>query len=86
MNFCGVICEFNPFHNGHNYLISEAKKLTGTEIVCLMSGNFVQRGIPAICSKYERAKIAIGAFLYTKRYMNVESYPISCHLQVWVPP
>lgn len=59
MNFCGVICEFNPFHNGHNYLISEAKKLTGAEIVCLMSGNFVQRGIPAICSKYERAKYAI---------------------------
>ena len=59
MNFCGVICEFNPFHNGHNYLISEAKKLTNAEIVCLMSGNFVQRGIPAICSKYERAKIAI---------------------------
>ena len=59
MNFCGVICEFNPFHNGHNYLISQAKKITGAEIVCLMSGNFVQRGIPAICSKYIRAKQAI---------------------------
>ena len=61
MNFCGVICEFNPFHNGHNYLIQEAKKQTGYEIICLMSGNFVQRGIPAITSKYTRAKHAISA-------------------------
>lgn len=59
MNFCGVICEFNPFHNGHNYLISQAKKQTGCEIICLMSGNFMQRGIPAISSKYERAVHAI---------------------------
>ncbi len=61
MNFCGVICEFNPFHNGHNYIINEAKKATGAEIVCLMSGNFVQRGTPAITSKFERAKHAISA-------------------------
>ena len=59
MNFCAVICEFNPFHNGHNYLIQTAKKATGSEIVCLMSGNFVQRGIPAITTKQARAKIAI---------------------------
>ena len=56
MNFCGVICEFNPFHNGHEYLIQEAKKQTGQDIICLMSGNFVQRGEPAIVDKYERAK------------------------------
>jgi len=61
MNFCGVICEFNPFHNGHEYLIQEAKKQTNEDIVCLMSGNFVQRGEPAILSKYERAKNAISA-------------------------
>lgn len=59
MNFCGVICEFNPFHNGHEYLISQAKEKTQSEIICLMSGNFVQRGIPSIQSKYERAKHAI---------------------------
>ena len=59
MNFCGVICEFNPFHNGHEYLIQEAKKQTGQDIICLMSGNFVQRGEPAIVDKYERAKFAI---------------------------
>lgn len=61
MNFCGVICEFNPFHNGHNYIINQTKKITGAEIVCLMSGDFVQRGTPAITSKYTRAKHAIEA-------------------------
>lgn len=61
MNFCGVICEFNPFHNGHERLIIEAKKQTNAEIVCLMSGNFVQRGTPAIIDKHTRAKHAICA-------------------------
>ena len=59
MNFCGIVCEFNPFHNGHEYIIQEAKKLTNKEIICLMSGDFVQRGTPAIQSKYDRAKNAI---------------------------
>ena len=61
MNFCGIVCEFNPFHNGHEYIINEAKKQSGSEILCLMSGNFVQRGTPVIESKYERAKKAISA-------------------------
>ena len=56
MNFCGIICEFNPFHNGHEYLIQKAKELTGGDIVCIMSGNFMQRGIPAIEDKYSRFK------------------------------
>ncbi len=59
MDFCGVICEFNPFHNGHDYLIKQAKKQSGKEIVCLMSGNFVQRGEPAIANKFDRASWAI---------------------------
>ncbi len=59
MQLCGIICEFNPFHNGHKYLIDQAKKLTDSKIVCLMSGNFVQRGEPAFQEKYERAKNAI---------------------------
>ena len=61
MNFCGLICEFNPFHNGHEYIIKEAKKQTNAEVICLMSGNFVQRGTPAITDKYARAKHAISA-------------------------
>lgn len=59
MQLCGIICEFNPFHNGHKYLIDQAKKLTDGKIICLMSGNFVQRGEPAFQEKYERAKNAI---------------------------
>lgn len=59
MQFCGIICEFNPFHNGHKYLIEQAKKLTNSNIVCLMSGNFVQRGEPAFLEKYLRAKTAV---------------------------
>lgn len=61
MNFCGLICEFNPFHNGHEYIIKEAKKQTNADVLCLMSGNFVQRGTPAIMDKYTRAKHAIFA-------------------------
>lgn len=59
MQVCGIICEFNPFHNGHKYLIDEAKRLTQSKILCLMSGDFVQRGTPAIQEKYTRAKAAI---------------------------
>ena len=59
MQLCGIICEFNPFHNGHKYLIEQAKKITGETIICLMSGNFVQRGDPAIQEKYIRAKNAV---------------------------
>ena len=61
MNFCGVVCEFNPLHNGHKFLIEEAKKITNSNIICLMSGDFVQRGIPAIQTKQQRAKNAINA-------------------------
>lgn len=59
MNFCAVISEFNPFHNGHQYLLKKAKEITNLPCVCLMSGDFVQRGEPAIVDKYTRAKSAI---------------------------
>lgn len=55
----GVICEFNPLHEGHRYLLAEASK-TG-RVVCIMSGNFVQRGEVAVRDKYSRAKDAIEA-------------------------
>lgn len=61
MKFCAIIAEFNPFHNGHEYLIKQAKKTTGLPLMCLMSGDFVQRGEPAIIDKYTRAKCAIAA-------------------------
>ena len=53
----GIIAEFNPLHSGHEYLINEAKKLG--EVVCAISGNFVQRGDCAIVSKELRAKSAL---------------------------
>ena len=61
MNFSAIIAEFNPFHNGHEYLIKQAKEATGLPLMCLMSGDFVQRGEPAIVDKYARAKCAISA-------------------------
>jgi len=56
MKTAGIIAEYNPFHNGHNYHVEETKKLTGADyIVVAMSGNFVQRGAPAMIDKYARA-------------------------------
>lgn len=55
MTITGIIAEFNPFHNGHQYLLEQAK---GLKIVA-MSGNFVQRGEPAIIDKWTRAQIAL---------------------------
>ena len=54
-----VICEFNPFHNGHAYLLREARRLTNTPVVCVMSGSFTQRGEAAITDKFTRAAIAL---------------------------
>lgn len=53
-----VICEYNPFHFGHEYHISELKKQGGS-VVCVMSGDFCQRGEAAVPGKYERARAAL---------------------------
>ncbi len=60
MSIAVIIAEFNPFHNGHAYLISEAKKLCG-HVAVIMSGPFVQRGEPALTYKYRRARAALCA-------------------------
>lgn len=55
-----VICEYNPFHNGHKYQLTEHKRELGADtVVCLMSGSFVQRGAPAVYDKWTRAQDAI---------------------------
>lgn len=55
-----VISEFNPFHNGHRYLLKTAADKTGADAtVCFMSGNFVQRGEPAISDKHTRTAVAL---------------------------
>lgn len=60
MKTIGIIAEYNPFHNGHAYQIKRAKELSGADYaIIVMSGNFTQRGIPAIIDKYERTKNAL---------------------------
>ena len=62
MKFCGIVCEYNPFHNGHKYQIESIRKSTDADIiVCVMSGNFVQRGEPAIFDKFTRTKMALSS-------------------------
>lgn len=58
MSVIGIVCEFNPFHNGHKYLIDSVKK-DGDTVVCVMSGNFVQRAEPALFPKEYRVKSAL---------------------------
>ena len=57
MKVTGIIMECNPFHEGHEYLLREARKRTGADyIVTAMSGDYVQRGEPAVFDKYIRAE------------------------------
>ena len=61
MAIVGIICEYNPLHNGHRKQIRLIRQMLGedTTVVCCMSGNFVQRGAPAIVNKSLRAKMAV---------------------------
>lgn len=60
MKIVGLVTEYNPFHNGHKYHLEQSKLETNCNYsVAVMSGNFVQRGEPAICDKWTRAKMAI---------------------------
>ncbi len=62
MNITALITEYNPFHNGHLYHLQQARALTGAHgVMVLMSGNFVQRGLPALVDKYRRAEMALRA-------------------------
>lgn len=62
MSVLGLITEHNPFHNGHLHHLNQSKKITGCKFsVCVMSGNFIQRGEPALIDKWERARMAIKA-------------------------
>ena len=60
MKIAGIIAEYNPFHNGHLHHLAETRRLTGADaVVAVMSGDFVQRGVPAVCDKYIRAEAAL---------------------------
>lgn len=60
MKISGIITEYNPFHNGHIYHLNQTKEITKADaVICIMSGNFVQRGTPAIIDKWNRTKMAL---------------------------
>lgn len=60
MKTMAIICEYNPFHNGHAYQISQHRTQYGVDcVIAVMSGNFVQRGAPAVCDKWTRAEMAL---------------------------
>ena len=60
MKIVGLIAEYNPFHNGHAYHLAESLRASGADYaVAVMSGDFVQRGLPAVVDKYTRARMAL---------------------------
>lgn len=60
MKTCGIVAEYNPFHNGHIYQLNKARESSKCDcLIAIMSGNFVQRGEPAIIDKWTRAEAAI---------------------------
>lgn len=60
MSTVGIIAEYNPFHTGHAYQISEARRITGADhVLVIMSGDYVQRGMPAVMDKYMRTRLAL---------------------------
>ena len=62
LKIAAVIAEYNPFTKGHAYHIEETKRVTGANyVLCLMSGNFIQRGGPAVLDKYTRTHMALAA-------------------------
>ena len=60
MSTIGIICEYNPFHNGHIYHLQKVKEMFPESLIVLvMSGNFTQRGIPSIIDKWNKTEIAL---------------------------
>ena len=59
MSICGIVAEYNPFHEGHAYQISEIKRQGAKEVIVVMSSSFVQRGEVAILPPRVRAKAAL---------------------------
>ena len=62
MKIVGIVAEYNPLHNGHKSHLERSKEISGSKfVVVVMSGNFVQRGEPALCDKWRRTEMAIRA-------------------------
>ena len=76
MKVAGIIAEYNPFHNGHQYHIEETRKQTGADyVIAVMSGDYVQRGTPALLPKHVRAEMALrcGADLVLEMPVSVST-------------
>lgn len=58
MTGVGIVVEYNPFHNGHSYHLKKSKE-NGDVVIAVMSGDFVQRGEPALLNRWERAETAL---------------------------
>ena len=70
-----IIAEYNPFHKGHLYHINKTKEKTGdSNIIAIMSGNFTQRGEPAILDKVLRTKMALLNGVDTVSYTHLDVY------------
>lgn len=61
LKIAGIICEYNPLHNGHVYHIQETKKHGADAVIAVISDHFVQRGDVALLSKFDRAELAVRA-------------------------
>lgn len=60
MKVVGIVAEYNPFHKGHKYQIEQLREKTNADyVIVAMSGNFLQRGVPALCDKHTRARMAL---------------------------
>ena len=89
----GIVAEYNPFHNGHLYHLRETKRrFPDKAVVCVMSGNFVQRGEPALLPKSIRAAMAAesGADLVLELPVAFANAPAEIFaaraVSLWLPP
>ena len=76
MSVIGVVAEYNPFHLGHEHHLTETVRQLGDDypVVCVMSGDFIQRGQAAVYSKFARAEAAISCavLIIMRRIMTVK--------------
>lgn len=78
MKACGIVAEYNPLHTGHVYQMNKARQISQADcIIVVMSGNFVQRGEPAVIDKYARTKAALKLVL-----ISLLNYLYTTHYQV----
>ena len=96
MKISGIIAEYNPFHNGHLYQINKVKENGADYVVIVISGNFLQRGTPAILDKWTRTRMALscGADLVIElpavfatasaQYLQEAAYPFLINWDVWI--